>query len=374
MAILHTDTPSREQVERLFLARDPASVSIFLPTDPASNGDAERIALKNATSAALEQLAAVGTPKHDLVAITEELEGLVDDPEFWRFQARTLGVLATPTTVRTFRLATTLGGEVVEVADRFFLKPLLRAVAFPQAALVLALAQGSVRLIELVADAEPFEVRVPDLPGSAADAVGKASITDRSPSGRLTGSEGQKVLVTQYARQVDHAIHSTVTAAALPLILVATSPTDELFRAVCSYPGLVAESVRESPEGMSDTELATAARRVLDDVHATTLREVLATYSQRVGQDRAETDLAVLARAATYGMVDTLLIDLDSFVPGTIDDEGGLVYAETDDATTYGITDELARRTWLAGGTVIPVRQEELPSDSPAAALLRWGF
>jgi hypothetical protein len=212
------------------------------------------------------------------------------------------------------------------------------------------------------------------MPTSAADAAGKASIKDRSPSGRLTGTEGQKVLVTQFARQVDHAIRSTVTAAALPLILVATSPTDELFRAVCSYPGLVNESVTASPEGMSNGEIATAARRVLDDHHATRLSAVLDAYDRRLGQQRAETDLATLARAATYGMVDTLLVDLDAFVPGTIDDDGNLAYAETDDARSYGVTDEIARRTWLAGGTVIPVRRDELPSDSPAAGLLRWAF
>ena len=73
-------------------------------------------------------------------------------------------------------------------------------------------------------------------------------------------------------------------------------------------------------------------------------------------------------------MIDTLLVDLDAFVPGTIDDEGALAYAETDDASTYGVTDELARRTWLAGGTIVPVRQADLPGDTPAAALLRWGF
>ena len=179
MTILHTDTPSRQQIEQLFTARDAASVSIYIPTDPASNGDAERIALKNATSAALDQLVAAATPKADVAAITEELEGLVDDPTFWRYQAHTLGVLVTPTSVRTFRLATSLADEVVDVSDRFFLKPLLRAVAFPQAALVLALAQSSVRLIELVADAEPFEIRIPDLPTSAADAVGK--ILDHRP-------------------------------------------------------------------------------------------------------------------------------------------------------------------------------------------------
>jgi hypothetical protein len=201
------------------------------------------------------------------------------------------------------------------------------------------------------------------MPTSAADAVGKATITDRSPSGRLTGTEGQKVLVTQFARQVDHAIRSTVTAAALPLILVATSPTDELFRAVCSYPALVDESVGASPEGMSDGEIATAARRVLDNYHGARLTAVLDAYDRRIGQNRAETDLATLARAATFGMVHTLLVDLDAFVPGTIDDDGALTYAETDDASSYGVTDEIARRTWLAGGTVIPVRGDDLPGD-----------
>ena len=45
--------------------------------------------------------------------------------------------------------------SLVEVSDRFHLKPLLRSVTFPQAALVLALAQGSVRVIEVAGDVPP---------------------------------------------------------------------------------------------------------------------------------------------------------------------------------------------------------------------------
>ena len=71
MTILHTDTPTREQLDRLFEDRAAASVSIYLATDPASDGAAERIALKNAVSTAAEQLTEAGTPKADLAAITE---------------------------------------------------------------------------------------------------------------------------------------------------------------------------------------------------------------------------------------------------------------------------------------------------------------
>ena len=44
---LHTDIPTRGQVSLLFTTLNPACVSIYLPTDPASLGQAERIALKD---------------------------------------------------------------------------------------------------------------------------------------------------------------------------------------------------------------------------------------------------------------------------------------------------------------------------------------
>ena len=53
---LHTDIPTRDQLDRLLINRDPASVSIYLPTDPASANVGERIELGNLASAALRQL------------------------------------------------------------------------------------------------------------------------------------------------------------------------------------------------------------------------------------------------------------------------------------------------------------------------------
>ena len=71
---------------------------------------------------------------------------------------------------------------------------------------MLALAQGSVRVIEVAPDVEPELVKVPDLPKDVASAVGKSSIRDRAPTRRLQGTEGQKVRMRQYARQVDQAL------------------------------------------------------------------------------------------------------------------------------------------------------------------------
>src|SRR5262249_22803405 len=155
----------------------------------------------------------------------------------------------------TFRLPNRLASSV-EVADRFFVKPLLRSVTFPQVALVLALAQGSVRLVEVTADAGPWEVRISDLPSDVASAVGKSSIADRSPSGRIQGSEGQKVRMRQYARSIEQALRPILAGGETPLILAATEPLESIYRSVNSYPGLVATSIRGNPEATSDADLA----------------------------------------------------------------------------------------------------------------------
>jgi hypothetical protein len=58
--ILPTDIPTRAEIDRLLEYRGPLSVSIYLPTDPASSGDPERIELKTLGAQALSQLREAG--------------------------------------------------------------------------------------------------------------------------------------------------------------------------------------------------------------------------------------------------------------------------------------------------------------------------
>jgi hypothetical protein len=262
---------------------------------------------------------------------------------------------------------------MVEVSDRMHVKPLLRSVTFAQAALVLALAQGSVRLIEITRDGPPEEIDVADLPSDLPSAVGKASISDRSATGRIQGSEGQKVRMRQYARLIDRAIRPVVAGLGVPLILAGTEPLASIYRSVNSYPGLVDAGIPGNPEAASDAELADAAREILDGLYAAELQQVRDLFETRADQGRAATDLTDVARAATFGAVDTLMADIDRTVPGFVDEESGAVTLDdSDDATNYGVVDELARRVLLSGGRVLALREEDIPGDSSTAAILRF--
>lgn len=371
---LHLDLPERAQVDALLTARHPASVSIYLATDPASDGQAERIELRNLADEALRQLREAGYDKREVQALEELLQEVQEDAALWAYLARSLAVFATPERLATFRLPNELT-SAVEVADRFHVKPLLRALTFPQSAYVLALSQNAVRFLEVLPDGPPEAVEVPDLPQSAVDAVAVPSISGRKPHGRVQGGEGVKMRLGQYSRAVDQALRPVLAGQTVPLVLAAARPLDDIYRQWNTYPHLAAETIGGNPETLSDGELAAAARSVIDGVNAAALAEVRDLFDRRAGEGRAVADLADVARAATYGMVDTVFVDIDALVPGTIDETSGAIdLSDEGGADRYGVLDEVARRVWLAGGRVLAVRRSDIPRDADAAAILRWAL
>lgn len=368
---LHTDIPTRRDVEALLTTRDAGCVSIYVPTSPVrTEQDAGRIELKTRAREAADRLRALGLDRGVVSAFEEALAELDRDEHFWAHQANSLAVFAAAERIVTFRLPNRLTG-LTEVGDRFHVKPLLRAVTFPHAAFVLALSQGAVRLVEVSPDLPPASVTVPDLPADAASALGKASLGDRSPDRRIQGDEGLKIRLHQYARRVDEAIRPVLAGSDLPLILAATEPLDSIYRAVSTSTSLVTPGIPGNPDARTDADLAEAARAVLDEVYAAQLQDVRALYDVRTGQGRSTTDLAHAARAATLGAVDTALVDIDVVVPGTVDDQTGEVALGEGDGM-YGVVDEIARRTVLAGGRVLAVRGDEIPGGGPVAVILRY--
>ncbi len=368
---LHTDIPTRGQVSRLFNTLDPACVSIYLPTDPASSGQAEQIALKNLVNQAVNQLREAGIAKRETAALEEQLTHLGSDAGFWRYQARTLAIFATPGSLVTFRLPNRLV-EMVAVADRFHLKPLLRSITFPQVALVLALAQNSVRLLEVLPDGGPSEVQLADLPDDIRDAVRIVHVDDRSPRGKTQSSMAEKAHLRAYCRSIDQAIRPVLAGRDVPLILAAAEPLESIYRSVNSYPHLASTRIQGNAEKTSDGELADKARRILDELYEKQLGDLHDLFDERHSEGRVSFDVANSARDATFGMVDTLIVDIDSVVPGFVTEDGEVEFTEDDDGIAYGVVDEITRRVWINRGTVMAVRRDAVPGGGDLAAILRY--
>lgn len=373
--MLHVDIPTEAEISKLVEARGAALVSFYLPTTPETQKiDAARTRLKQLAQQAVAQLEEVGTAKRTIWPIEEQIDDLLDDDAFWRLQANSLALFVTPDSLRSYRLPNHLT-ELVQVSDRFHLKPLLRAVTVPQHAFVLALAENELRLIELLGDREGQEIRVPDMPKDAATVAGTANVNSRSYSGRLGGSEGQKHHLRQYCRQIDAALRALLSGRSEPLILAATDPLLSIYRSINSYPHLAPRAIETSPVRIPAHELGSDARAIMDRLHEETLREVAGLYAARENEGRATAQIARIARAATFGAVDTLLVDIDSVVPGLVDDETGeITFDETDSAGSYGVVDEIAGRVLANGGKVLALRREDIPEKGDLAAILRFAI
>lgn len=355
---LHTDIPTRAEIGRLLAPASHHRVSIYLPTHRVTQETAQdRLVLRDLTRQAVEQLHAAGASGDEVAEIEGNLLHLVeDDDEFWVDQADSLAIFASPDRFETHRLPNHLTA-MVEVSDRFHIKPLLRAVTFPHAAWILAVAQGSVRLLELGPTGTPEEVRVEGLPRDAWES---------------SGNKVHRAREAAFARKVDTALRSVLTGSSLPLILAASQPMAALYRSVNTYPHLVTEREHGNPETASDAELGEAARAILDGVYADQLNQIAADFDQRRSQGRTAVDISDLARLATLGAIDTVMVDIDASVPGTIDEAGAVTFDDTDDADNYGLLDEIARRVLLAGGEVLALRADDIPDGGPAAGILRF--
>jgi hypothetical protein len=354
---LHTDIPTRTEIERLLAPSSTHCVSIYLPTHRVTKEtERDRLVLRDLTRQAVEQLHEAGASADEVSDIEDSLQYLIDDDEFWVNQADSLAIFASPERFETHRLPNHLLA-VVEVSDRFHVKPLLRAVTFPHAAWVLAVSQGGVRLLEVGPSGTPEEVQVEDLPRDA---------------WQSSGNKIHRAREAAYARKVDTALRSVLTGSSLPLILAASQPMAALYRSVNTYPHLVAEREHGNPETATDAELGEAARAILDQVYADQLVEMAQHFDERRSQGRTAVDLSDIARLATLGAVDTVMVDIDASVPGSIDDAGVVTFDDADDAANYGIVDEIARRVLLAGGQVLALRADDIPGGGQAAAILRF--
>lgn len=369
----YKEIPTKADVERIAAMRQPGCVSIYLPTGTTpAEADRARIELKNHLASAVRALERLGVPRARTQTIQTEGERILDDRDFWRYQSRSLAVFLDGDLAETFRLPNRLT-TACEIADRFYVKPLLRALTFPQSALILALAGNSVRLLHITPDRPPERVEVPGMPRDVADAVGLDSVSGRSPDGRIQGSEGQKVRMLEYVHAIERALHPLLANSTEPLVLAAAEPLAGIFRGAGEHPRLVGETIAGNPEDKTDEELAAAARGVLDRLYAGKVADLRETYESRIAAGTALVDLSDIARAATFGAVESLILDIDRRVPGSIDDDTGAITLDPEDAPgEYGVVDEILRRALASKAKVYALRAEDVPGGGAAAAAVRY--
>ncbi len=326
-------------------------------------------------------------PQRDAASLLAPLHALAKDSKFWNQSLDGLAVLVAPDFFRVYRLQRPVA-ELAVVADSFHTKPLLRIVQSADRYQVLGLNRNQARLFEGNRDSLDEIELAPEVPSTLADALDRDVERDRSirthgpikhqTMGRHGASDvkqdGIRADTEHFFRAVDRNIlehHSRPTG--LPLLLAAMPEYHHQFREISHNPNLLEESIDVYPGDLTLDALRQRVWELLQPHYLKRLAGLVDRFHAAGPREQATDDLAAAAKAAVAGRIETLLLEAERQVAGRMDPASGeLTLGELDDPEMDDLLDDLGELVLAAGGEVVMVPAERMPTRTGLAAIYRF--
>lgn len=380
------DIVSNAELRALAAGQGAHRVSMYLPTHRSGREtDQDRIRLKNLTSRAIEELASVGMRRTAAEQMVAPVTALLDDADFLAHLEDGLAVFVDDDGVRTYRVPDTFE-ELLVVADRFYLKPMLPLASSGAVFYVLALSQNQVRLLR-GSRYRVSEVELTDIPRSLADALWYLQRekqlhlhgANRVGRGRVSaifhghgvGKEGHDTELAQFFRAVDDGIAKIIPDHAAPLVLAGVDYLHPIYRAVTRYPAVVEVGIEGNPELLSPEELHDRAWPLVEPIFAADRRAAQDAFVEAT-MPTVDTPRGAV-EAARLGKVAALLLPRGVQRWAVVTDGGRVVEEHADrHPGDRDLLDEAAFATLAHGGKVFVVDQSEVPGEGIVAGVLRY--
>jgi hypothetical protein len=364
-------------------------VSIYLPTHragPETRQDPTR--LKNLLSQAHEQLVALhmrGTDAHKLL---EPVSMLLEQNRFWAYLGNTLAVFISPGDFYHYRLPSQ-SDELVVVANRYYLQPLLPHISGEYRFFILALSQKKIRLLQC----DPHrceEVELPGIPGSLEEALHFApsekhllfynlASTGRGPQGishgHGIGPEDNKNEIQKFFWRIDRGLAKALSGEQAPLIIASVEYVRSIYRHANTYAHLLETGIEGNADRLSDRELHEQAWPIAQRFYAERTHKDLDRFRVISGRnpERISTDAEKIALSAYEGRVDLLFADEMVRRWGIVKPaENKVHFHETQKPGDQEIVNFAIINTLQRNGTVRLIKREQMPHAGPMVAVYRY--
>lgn len=381
---------TKSELKATIESRAGTCISMFLPTHRAGpEVEQDRIRLRNLLRRAEEELAARGMRVPQVTELLAPAHQLLEDGLFWEHQSDGLAVLVSPGVFRYYRVPVALD-ELVVVADRFHVKPLLSLVGENNHFYLLALSQNKADLywasrheirpvktpvVDGLADVLKYDEPERQLQyhtGTAARAGGRGRRAALF-HGQGTGTDDTKDRILRYCREVDQAVRPHLGAGTAPLVLAAVEYLLPIYQQANTYPHLLDEGVPGNPDDVGLTALHSGAWEVVRPRFEEARTRAATRFGERLAGGHASADVKEVTSAACTGRVETLFVATGVQVWGAVDEESCQAELhEPKQLADEDLLDVAASETILHGGTVYAVDAANVPDDGPVAALYRY--
>lgn len=379
---------SRDELRLLIQMPVRPCVSIFMPAHRARvEIQHDPIRLKNLLSNAREKLRATGLRSRGTQAVLKPARNLINDALFWRYQSDGLALFLSPNLFRYYRVPLEFD-ELVVVANRFHVKPLLRLLTEDGVFYILALSQNQIRLFQGTRH-RLEEMVLENVPASLADALkyddpGKQlQFHTRAPAGKArraaifhghgVGIDDAKDRMLRYFRQINQGIHELLREEKAPLMVAGVDYLLPIYKEVNTYRKLMSEGIPGNPDALSTAELHARARSFLDSHFRKIQEDEVLRYRELAGTRRTSHSLAEIIRASCQGRVELLFVAVGVQKRGGFDPVTSTVhFCQEPGPDCEDLLDFATVQTLMKGGTVRAISPENVPAPAPSAAIFRY--
>ncbi len=381
------DMITTENLQKILETRSEFCISLFMPTYRAGRETEQGpIRFKNLLAEVEVRLLDKGLRASKVDEMLKAPRSLLEGTNFWQHQSDGLAVFFTLDMFHLYRLPHSFK-EMVFVADRFHIKPLLPILNSDGVFHILAISQNQIRLFEGTQHTVD-EIDLADTPETLAESfpedwpkqkfqfqtmgssgsVGQAGGTHAHATGSNIKQRLQK-----WFRTIDKEVASLLADTRSPLVLAGVDTLFPLYKEVNTYPHLVEEGIAGNPDTMKGKDLHPKAWAIVKPFFAKEREAGMEQYRQLAGTGRTTADITEAVLAAQHGRIDTLFVAHGVQVWGTFDPEKGEVrISETQQSGDEDLLDFIAIQTMAKGGAVFAVSPEDIPGKTDVAAVLRY--
>jgi len=365
-------------------------VSIFLPTVRVGDTQQNKIRLKNLLRTAEKRLEEHGIRGPEAAELLKPARNLLDDQTWWEHQDDGLAIFVARDVFKTFRLPISFR-ELVAVEKRFHLKPLFPLLNGDGHFYILSLTKREIRLFSCHRFGAQ-EVDLGDMPSTFEEVMGtltrRASVFQTGSSKAPTRSPifpGHGLMEDDYKAEIQKfftLVDDNLTRLAVdvdrdaPFVLAGVEYLLPLFKETTRLPNVMEEGLTGNPELLSAEELHARAWEIVEPHFLREQKRASERFGELQGTGRATWDIREILPAAHDGRVDALFTAKGERIWGTYDPETRKIdFQEEQNAQSNGsedLIDRAAVETFLHGGKVFAVEQQEVPQGYAAAAIFRY--
>ncbi len=373
------DSVNKEELAVLLKQESTPCISIYIPTHRSGKESLQNeIRFKNA----IEKVKPM-VPTIELGPAMALLDN--SNAVFWQYQKDGFALFISSEIMNAYRLSMDTP-EVVVVADQFHLKPVLPLVVYDTSFLILALSQNECRVYQCSMQ-NCYEIRPENLPDSLSQALRfdlqekqlqshTASQTSQAPGRKAAVFHGQGVAddedkdrILRYFQAINKALTTFLGPRTDLLVLAGVDYLHALYRSANTYPHLVNEGITGNPENLTAQDLQKAAWEIVEPSTRKDLDRAVKAYQNLKGSGKTANDLARILQQAPTGQMKYLMVALDVYQWGQFSWDDGPVFHSEKHAQDQDLLNVAACHALKNGASVFPLPLEEMPDDSPVAAV-----